>query len=129
VNMRLVNRQSFDLVGYQLANPRPAIGTRWAPVPDRFLLCEPQAPQPWESGMKDTVACPQNMVTRFLVQFPRADELGFDPDAPFPAPPGANHGVHGSHGGERQLQGYVWHCHILDHEDDCMMARYRLQEK
>ena len=114
VNMRLVNRQAFDMIGYLLANPRPAMGTPWAPSADRFLTGRPQAPQPWESGPKDTVACPQNMVTRFLVRFPTADELGFDPDAKF-----------GS-AGHHELQGYVWHCHILDHEDDCMMARYRL---
>jgi hypothetical protein len=54
------------------------------------------------------------MVTRFVVRFPTADELGFDPDAVFRAPSGMD------------LQGYVWHCHIIDHEDQCMMARYRL---
>nr|WP_238981299.1 multicopper oxidase domain-containing protein [Williamsia herbipolensis] len=25
------------------------------------------------------------------------------------------------------LQGYVWHCHILDHEDHDMMLRYRVR--
>jgi len=114
VNMRLVNRQAFDLVGYTLTNPRPKMGTPWAPPPDKFLTGRPQAPQPWESGPKDTVSCPPNMVTRFLARFPTADELGFDPDAKF----------HSAH--DMELQGYVWHCHILDHEDDCMMARYRL---
>jgi FtsP/CotA-like multicopper oxidase with cupredoxin domain len=116
VNMRLVNRQAFDVVGYEVANPRPAMGTAWAPPPDRFLTGPPQAPQPWESGPKDTVACPENMVTRILVRFPTAGELGFDPDAKF----------HSAH--EMELQGYVWHCHILDHEDDCMMARYRVAD-
>jgi len=116
VNMRLVNRQAFDLVGYTLANPRPRMGTPWAPPPDKFLTGRPQPPQPWESGPKDTVSCPPNMVTRFQVRFPTADELGFDPDAKF----------HSAHGME--LRGYVWHCHILDHEDDCMMARYRLSD-
>jgi FtsP/CotA-like multicopper oxidase with cupredoxin domain len=116
VNMRLVNRQAFDVMGYVLANPRPAMGTMWTPPPDPFLTGQPQAPRPWESGPKDTVTCPQNMVTRFLVHFPTPEELGFDPDAMFTAADG------------RQLQGYVWHCHILDHEDDCMMSRYRLTE-
>ena len=116
VNMRLVNRQPFDVVGYTAANPRPAMGTAWTPSPDRFLTGPPQAPHPWESGAKDTVACPENMVTRILVRFPTADELGFDPDAKFRS----------AH--EMELQGYVWHCHILDHEDDCMMARYRLPD-
>ena len=104
------------MVGYLAANPRPTMGTAWTPSPDRFLTGPPQAPHPWESGPKDTVACPENMVTRILVRFPTAGELGFDPDAKFRS----------AH--EMELQGYVWHCHILDHEDDCMMARYRLPD-
>jgi FtsP/CotA-like multicopper oxidase with cupredoxin domain len=114
VHMRLLNRQNLDVQGYLAAYPRPEVGTQWTPPPDRFLLGEPQEPEDWEAGNKDTIDCPQNMVTRFLVRFPTEDELGFDPDAVFVSP----HGM--------QLQGYVWHCHIIDHEDDCMMARYRL---
>jgi FtsP/CotA-like multicopper oxidase with cupredoxin domain len=114
VNMRLLNRQNLDVPGYLNTYPRPEVGTQWTPPPDRFLLGAPQEPEDWETGSKDTINCPQNMVTRFLVRFPTADELGFDPDAAFVSP----HGM--------QLQGYVWHCHIIDHEDDCMMARYRL---
>ena len=112
VNMRLVNRQAFDVVGYLAANPRPTMGTAWTPSPDKFLTGPPQAPHPWESGPKDTVACPENMVTRILVRFPTADELGFDPDAKFRS----------AH--EMELQGYVWHCHILEHEDNEMMRPY-----
>ncbi|QRP47074.1 multicopper oxidase family protein [Amycolatopsis sp. FDAARGOS 1241] len=110
VNLHLVNRQAFDPTSYSLAHPRPAMGTEWAPPPDGFLLGAPQPPAPWESGPKDTVNRPQNTVTRFLLRFPTAGELGFDPDAEF----------------GMDLRDYVWHCHILDHEDDCMMARYRL---
>ncbi len=29
------------------------------------------------------------------------------------------------HHGDSDLQGYVWHCHILDHEDHDMMLEYR----
>ncbi|WP_151531105.1 multicopper oxidase domain-containing protein, partial [Rhodococcus erythropolis] len=25
-----------------------------------------------------------------------------------------------------RLQGYVWHCHLLDHEDHDMMLPYRI---
>jgi FtsP/CotA-like multicopper oxidase with cupredoxin domain len=114
VNMRILNRQTFDVASYLRAYPRPEQGTFWAPSADRFLVGQPQAPAAWEAGPKDTIRCPQNMVTRFVVRFPTADELGFDPDAVFRAPSGMD------------LQGYVWHCHIIDHEDQCMMARYRL---
>lgn len=124
VNMLLVNRQRFNLAAYVLAHPPGPKGTRWAPPPDRFLVGPTEAPQPWEAGPKDTVNCPANTVTRFLVRFPTAHELGFDPDAPF-APAPSQHSHHGS-GQHAPLQGYVWHCQALDYEDDCMMARYRL---
>jgi FtsP/CotA-like multicopper oxidase with cupredoxin domain len=114
VHMRIVERQRFDVAAYRQANPRPAPGTMWSPAPDAYLRGVPLPPQAWEAGAKDTVGCPPGMVTRVLVRFPEAAELGFDPDASFAAVNGA------------LLRGYVWHCHILDHEDDCMMARYRM---
>nr|WSX73707.1 multicopper oxidase domain-containing protein [Streptomyces sp. NBC_00899]WSX80230.1 multicopper oxidase domain-containing protein [Streptomyces sp. NBC_00899] len=114
VHMRIVERQRFDVAAYRQANPRPAPGTMWSPAPDAYLRGVPLPPQAWETGAKDTVGCPPGMVTRVLVRFPEAAELGFDPDASFAAVNGA------------LLRGYVWHCHILDHEDDCMMARYRM---
>ena len=43
-----------------------------------------------------------------------AGELGFDPDAPFVTPAGETE------------QGYVWHCHLLDHEDHEMMLPLRV---
>ncbi|WP_333768643.1 multicopper oxidase family protein [Streptomyces sp. IBSBF 2435] len=114
VHMRIVERQRFDVAAYHAANPRPNPGTAWSPSADPYLLGAAQPPLAWEAGAKDTVGCPPGMVTRVLVRFPAAAELGFDPDAPFAAMDGM------------RLRGYVWHCHTLDHEDDCMMARYRL---
>ncbi|MFG1807177.1 multicopper oxidase family protein [Streptomyces sp. NPDC049040] len=114
VHMRIVERQRFDAAAYRQADPRPAPGTSWSPSADPFLQGPALPPLAWEAGPKDTVGCPPGMVTRVLVRFPAAAELGFDPDASFAAMDGM------------RLQGYVWHCHILDHEDDCMMARYRL---
>ncbi|CAG7657053.1 multicopper oxidase family protein [Actinacidiphila bryophytorum] len=114
VHMRILDRQVFDAAAYRKANPRPEPGTAWSPSPDAHLLGTAQPPQAWEAGVKDTVGCPPGMVTRVLVRFPAAAELGFDPDASFAAMDGM------------RLRGYVWHCHILDHEDDCMMARYRI---
>ena len=74
-------------------------------------------------------------MTQILVRFPTADELGFDPDATFAGPAG-HHGGHDMSGhdmgghdmpatGPTELQGYMWHCHMLDHEDHEMMLRYR----
>ncbi|WP_157122238.1 multicopper oxidase family protein [Nocardia violaceofusca] len=115
VHMRILDRQPLDALGYLAANPAPPIGTFWAPEPDRFLNGAPEPPHLWETGAKDTVTCPAGMVTRVSITFPTADELGFDPDAMF-------------HSGDHMMmQGYVWHCHLIDHEDECMMARYRLR--
>ncbi|NGO67225.1 multicopper oxidase domain-containing protein [Streptomyces sp. SB3404] len=113
VDMRIINRQALDVDAYVRAHPKPARGTRWAPAPDRFLTGRPQRPAAWEGGPKDTVRCPVNSVTRVMIRWPTAEELGFDPDAVFTSAMG------------HDLQGYVWHCHLIDHEDECMMSRFR----
>jgi spore coat protein A len=56
----------------------------------------PQPPDPNEAGWKDTVQAHSRMVTRIIV--------------PFDGFPGR----------------YVWHCHILEHEDNEMMRPYEV---
>ena len=56
------------------------------------------APTPavgYEKGFKDTVLCPPGQVTRVVVDFRNA-----------------------------QTGRFVWHCHILEHEDNEMMRPY-----
>jgi spore coat protein A len=53
-------------------------------------------PEPGEEGWKDTVRCFGQMVTRIIVRFE-------------------------GHAGR-----YVWHCHILEHEDNDMMRPYEI---
>jgi len=127
ISFRILNRQRFDPVTYQLLHPIPSMGTRWAPSPDAHLLGTPMPPAAWESGPKDTVRCDGYTVTRVVIHWPTAEELGFDPDAVF-TPQGATAaGAMGSMPGMgSSLQGYLWHCHMLDHEDHDMMLRYRL---
>lgn len=117
VQFRIIGRQDFAPLLYLFFNPPPARkGKKWAPSADRFARRRPMdLPLPVEDGWKDTVRCPPGQITRILVRFPTAAELGFDPDAVF--------------GYDEQgwpLQGYGWHCHIMDHEDHEMMLRYRL---
>ncbi|GAB91647.1 multicopper oxidase family protein [Gordonia rhizosphera] len=114
VQFRVVGRWDFDKVRYLADNPPPPFGTRWTPSPRDYLTSALFAPSPYETGWKDTVRCPPDQVTRILVRWPTARELGFDPDAVF-----------AGHNGER-LQGYVWHCHLTDHEDNEMMQRLRV---
>ncbi|MCQ4121731.1 multicopper oxidase family protein [Rhodococcus tibetensis] len=128
VRFRVLGRQAVDTVAMMSASPLPAVGTRWTPSPDPFIRGPVQSPQPWESGFKDTVIADANSVTRVVVRFPTAGELGFDPDATFgmSAHPTQHSGGHTDGQASRPLQGYVWHCHMLDHEDHDMMLRYRL---
>ena len=147
VMFRVLGRRPLRTVEYQAANPQPPIGTKWTPDPSRFYAGPMRPASPWEAGWKDTVRADAGTVTSIIVRFPTADELGFDPDAIFssdptdsssrpahgrsvqPAPGGHEHhsGRVPAHGMvTRDLQGYVWHCHILDHEDHDMMLRYRL---
>jgi FtsP/CotA-like multicopper oxidase with cupredoxin domain len=113
---RVIGRQNFDRLRYahELDSPGHIDDCRWAPSADPYVTGPMEDPAPYEQGWKDTVRCPRGQITRVLVRWRTADELGFDPDAPFSAPDGA------------PLQGYVWHCHMLDHEDNEMMRRIRI---
>jgi hypothetical protein len=46
-----------------------------------------------------------------VVRFPTVSEAGFNPDLSYTNAAG------------QTLQGYVWHCHILEHEDNEMMLK------
>ncbi|MDV6232490.1 multicopper oxidase family protein [Rhodococcus cercidiphylli] len=126
-HFRTLGRIPIDLAAYQRDFPRPTFGTRWAPPVEKFLTGPSVPPAAWEAGWKDTVNTYPGTVTQILVRFPTADELGFDPDATFAGPAAHHGGEHGGHdmGGGGELQGYMWHCHMLDHEDHEMMLRYR----
>lgn len=127
VTFRVLGRQSIDTSAFTTANPQPAVGRRWTPSAERFVTGPLEPAAPWEAGWKDTVRADGNAITRIIVRFPTADELGFDPDETFAAPTRAAAGGHGAASGQepRDLQGYVWHCHVLDHEDHDMMLRFR----
>jgi spore coat protein A, manganese oxidase len=71
-------------------------------------------PSPSEAGWKDTVKAFPGYVNRFVVRFapqatavdgvrPGQNRYSFDPT---------------------KGPGYVWHCHIIDHEDNEMMRPY-----
>jgi spore coat protein A len=67
---------------------------------------------PQESGWKDTVLVPPGAVTRFVVRWAPNDKPAATvaSAATFPFDP--------TSGGRYN---YVWHCHIIDHEDNEMM--------
>jgi len=80
VHFQVVNRQLLTNLNDGIAEP-PAF-------PD--VDAQPKAPEPWETGLKDTVIAYPGEVTRIKATFDR---------------PGL----------------YVWHCHIVEHEDNEMM--------
>lgn len=118
---RVLGRSRFDPLLYSIQSPRPEAGVEWHPGADQFATSPLLQPALWELGWKDTVVAPGFTITRVIVEWPTAAELGFDPDAPFSVL--SHHG--GSHTRE-ELQGYVFHCHVLDHEDFEMMRPFRV---
>jgi len=84
---------------------------------------------PTENGWKDTVQANPGEVTRLAVRWapvhipladasPGVNTYPFDPTAGL----GVLDDGYGYPGGP----GYVWHCHIIDHEDNEMMRRYEV---
>jgi FtsP/CotA-like multicopper oxidase with cupredoxin domain len=81
------------------------------PAPDvtAYLTGMPTPPPPEEAGWKDTFRMLPGQVTTLIVRFAPQDG---DPAYAFDA---------------TAEPGYVWHCHILEHEDNEMMRPYHLQ--
>jgi FtsP/CotA-like multicopper oxidase with cupredoxin domain len=102
---------------YNIRNADGAIGGN--PAVNPFLqLNKRRLPLPSEKGWKDTVITYPGEVTRIVVRWAPTDV----PVAA--ATPGVNQYV----GFDPTLLtggvGYVWHCHIVDHEDNEMMRNY-----
>jgi FtsP/CotA-like multicopper oxidase with cupredoxin domain len=112
VQFQLVSRQAIDIKKYDAAwiaanGMAPVMGTV-TPIPiGPYLKGAAAPPNPWESGWKDTIQMNPGEVTIIRIRFSPLDGsspyFNFDPS---------------------QGPGYVWHCHIIDHEDNEMMRRY-----
>lgn len=114
VQFQLLGRQKFNVEAFMEANypelPDPeAAGVGPWPVPsaDVFARGSLRDPDPNERGWKDTVRANPGEITRLLVPFGAAAASG----VPF---------------GNSFTGEYVFHCHILEHEDNEMMLRYRV---
>lgn len=83
-----------------------------------YLQGKVSPPAPNEAGWKDTVVVYPGQVTRLAVRWAPTD-------APVTAPPAALSFPFDPSGGSQQY-GYVWHCHIIDHEDNEMMRPDRV---
>ena len=85
-----------------------------------YLVGNPIPPDPNEAGWKDTVMALPNQVTRLVVRWAPTDMSVQSPASslfyPFDPSGGNNSGRYN----------YVWHCHIIDHEDNEMMRPYQI---
>jgi spore coat protein A len=126
---RILNRQGFDEPAYTAAVnshlpapglPDPSVsGTGPWPAlsANEYLVGKPTAPAANERGWKDTVLAPPGQVTRILVPF-GGTAAGIP--APFT-------GDAKTASVQRFAGTYVFHCHILEHEDNDMMQPYRIR--
>jgi len=140
IQFQLINRQNFNASNYKKAyaaafptllfqpgfgpplnyNPSVATGNKYGGNPDLFpyLQGPVMMPMAQEQGWKDTMIMFPGQVTRIAVRWaptglsttspPAARAFAFDPNS----------------GGQFN---YVWHCHILDHEDNEMMRPSSVQ--
>lgn len=114
VQFQVLNRQSFDAAAYEGAvfGATPSAMAGQGPWPvrpaDPYLLGLPVLPREYERNCwKDTVQCPPGEVTRLLVPFGAKAA----PGVPF---------------GKSFTGDYVWHCHMLEHEDNEMMLPFKV---
>lgn len=137
VQFQLMNRESFDAEAYgeiygaafpggvfrqgfgppldYRAERNPLSGGRMGGNPDvtPYLSGHAVPPDANESGWKDTVVAYPGQVTRLAIRWaPVHFPLDTNPaQLVFPFDPSGESGMHN----------YVWHCHIIDHEDNEMM--------
>jgi FtsP/CotA-like multicopper oxidase with cupredoxin domain len=93
--------------------PGVATGPQQILPVDAYLTGEPIAPAESEAGWKDTVRVKKDAVTRLLIRFAPQDP--------------ADNGPYGGFVFDPTDGAYVWHCHILEHEDNGMMRPYQLR--
>jgi len=125
VQFQIISRQGFQVNKYvkdwMMLNGMAPLMNPTVNVPSLtpYLTGKPQAPAPNEMGWKDTIQAPTGMVTIIRVRFAPLDAPTTGPNAPSP---GTNLYPFDPTIGP----GYVWHCHILDHEDNEMMRPYKV---
>ncbi|MGA2297364.1 MAG: multicopper oxidase domain-containing protein [FCB group bacterium] len=114
VQFHLIQRQKFDRDGYTKVYdslnpviPVPMDAPYYTVPIEQFLINNIINPNPNEMGVKDTYVVYPEEVTTFAIKFApqEGEKFPFDPTVG---------------------PGYVWHCHILDHEDNEMMRPYKL---
>lgn len=104
VNVQVLSRQRFNSGIVQRGH-----SAKFTPGPHATYLGRPLAPDANELGWKETVRMNPGEVTRVMMKF----EL---PAVPFTVPNSPRNNGTGAE--------YVWHCHILEHEEHDMMRPF-----
>jgi spore coat protein A, manganese oxidase len=122
LEFQALNRQNFDCAHYveqwNLLNGHNPSSSPITLDPTPYLQGAVIPPAPVETGWKDTIEAPTCQITRILVRWapqetaaggvqPGTNQYPIDPTS-FPGDPIAG-------------PGYVWHCHLVGHEDHDMM--------
>jgi FtsP/CotA-like multicopper oxidase with cupredoxin domain len=114
IQFQLVQRESLSAIGTYLDEWLKLNGTPPFNHPtinvqslSTYLYGTQTLPQPQEQGWKDTILVNSGEVVTIRVRFAQQDGSAF----PFDATEGP---------------GYVWHCHLLEHEDNEMMRPYKV---
>lgn len=97
---------------YNVPNADGALGGNPAISP--YLLHNATAPAPEEAGWKDTAKVQPGQVLRMVIRWA--------PTSTASSAAGQNYYSFDP----TQGPGYVWHCHIIDHEDNEMMRPYKV---
>jgi FtsP/CotA-like multicopper oxidase with cupredoxin domain len=122
LEFQILNRQPFNADAYKaqwhLLNGHMPVSRQIVLDPTPYFTGPPQDPAPYETGWKDTAQAFPQMITRLMVRWapqestnaqPGVNQFSIDPTS-FPD------NVTGP--------GYVWHCHIVGHEDHDMMRPF-----
>ncbi len=98
---QILNRQPLDQINYWYAKEAWRAGQGPKPDPNQYVTGPAVAPPPESAGWKDTALAMPSEILRIV--------------APFSLPDGA-----------ARPASYVYHCHILEHEDNEMMRPFEV---
>ncbi len=121
VQFQLVNRQKFNAKKYEtdwmMLNGMPPLNKKPEVIPvDKYLIGKATGRIPVEEGWKDTIRVNPGEITTIRIRLAPQDA-----DAALVKP-----GVNLFPFDPTVGPGYVWHCHILDHEDNEMMRPLKI---
>jgi spore coat protein A, manganese oxidase len=126
VQFQLLYRIAIDGASYQAdwvalngEFPLPMDKTPTTLDPTPYITGDPELPTPSEMGWKDTIRAMPGYITVIRIRWAPIDAPVTGAGSPTP---GTNlYSFDPSYG-----PGYVWHCHITDHEDNEMMRPYKV---